>query len=78
MVLKIVLIMLFTSGHAVCVNSRVFPQFDSLTVRGYASPQETLVVWLSCNNFKKLLHGEGMSSLLRAGTCKHQVATEIL
>ena len=26
----------------------------------------------------KLLHGEGMSSLLRKGTCKHQVTTEIL
>ena len=26
----------------------------------------------------KLLHDEGMSSLLRKGTCKHQVTTEIL
>ena len=26
----------------------------------------------------KFLHGEGMSSLLRKGTCKHQVTTEIL
>ena len=42
-------------------------------VRGYASPQET---WE--DREPKLLHGEGMSSLLRKGTSKHQVTTEIL
>ena len=41
-------------------------------VRGYASPQET-----GENRQAKLLHGEGMHSLLRKGTCKHQVTTEI-
>ena len=42
-------------------------------VRGYASPQET---WE--DRQPKLLHGEGMSILLRKGTCKQLVTTEIL